>query len=304
MISYKINYSESKGGSSTRCIKGDISLSNCPAISPCYSKDTSLCYNKDGTIPLNILNPGKNKLSQKELNNLASIGLQQNIIEKKLCNQGYKYCDQHIQIGNCILNEKKCNDDTIETDKKYQSDFARKLLYLEHNKATNDNFIYEKYVENEFIKKYKLPKDPLVESYYLVQIDINKLKQYMGISVHNAGAHNKIYTPTNIELLGWLLAGLHGQDINHINTSFIKYYFTNLESYIEVPIIATATGHKDFNIVDGRHRLGFYNYFNINGIVLTDAKGYDILVENNIKIDYIELEYTEIDYFNKNILKI
>ena len=83
------NYLESKGGSSSntisqsssnitsQCVKGDISLSNCPAISPCYSKESYLCYNKDGSIPLNIINP--KKLSKEELSNLASIGLQKNI---------------------------------------------------------------------------------------------------------------------------------------------------------------------------------------------------------------------------------
>ena len=264
---------------------------------------------KGGSVGLeNIV---ENLLNQA-IKNIASINKIKNLIDKKKCINNYKYCHGGINIGYCIKIDTKCSNNILN-EKKYLSDFSKTLLELEENKLTYDNFDYKKNYLNSFNLKYKLPSEKENQDYnYLVQVNISKLKEYMGEDDTDSMAHSKIYTNKNIEFLAWLLAGLHAQDLNskivngesiQIIESFLKYYFTNSDSYFKVPVIRTTDNHYLFNIQDGRHRLAFYSYFNVDGFVLTDKKGFEILQEKDILIEYKELERQELSYFEDQIFE-
>lgn len=230
-----------------------------------------------------------------------------NLLKLKDCRTNYKYCETGNYVGDCIHETLNCRDNIINNNKKYPSKFKLFILNLEKRKMTIDSYNYNYQYKNQFTMKYKFPKPGQIHnSYYLVQIDINKLKEYMGESHTDVAAHNKIYTKNNIELLSWLLAGLHNQNLNSDKTgirfiqSYIKYYFTNVNSFLKVPILNFSNGI--FHIVDGRHRLGFYNYFNINGLILTNKNGIDTLSKYNMNINSVTIQDAEVnEYFYKNI---
>ena len=170
----------------------------------------------------------------------------------------------------------------------------KRLLYLNKIKKTNDGFDYEMlyysvYDNNNIEWRYTLPNiNEIHQSYYLVQVDIKKLKKLMGESETYDMGHSKIYTINNIELLGWLLAGLHRQErSSKIDRSFLFYYFI-LSGRITIPIV-NGTQNK-LHIIDGRHRLGFYNYFGINGLVLTDRNGINFMDKNDVVLKYANLK--------------
>jgi len=265
---------------------------------------------KGGSI--RIENLVENLLNQA-IRNIASLNKIKDLVEKKNCqDNNYKYCTNGINIGYCINVDSKCSN-IISDNKKYLSEFSKILLELEENKITYDDFDYKEKFNNSFDLKYKLPPEKANQEYnYLVRIDINKLKEYMGEDNTDSMAHRRIYTKKNIEYLAWILAGLHAQDLNskivngeqiQIIESFLKYYFTNPNSFLKVPIIRTDGVNNYFEIQDGRHRLAFYSYFNIDGFVLTDIKGLKILQDNFILLEFKELEVQELVYFEEEIFK-
>ena len=230
-----------------------------------------------------------------------------NLLKRKKCKTNYKYCDIGNYMGDCIHDTLNCRD-TISHNKRYSSRFKLFILNLEKRKMTIDSYNYTYQYKNQFDMRYKFPKPGQIHSsYYLVQIDIDRLKAYMGESYTDAAGHNKIYTKNNIELLSWLLAGLHNQSLNsdlatgiRFNQSYIKHYFGSTDSFLKVPIVNCSNGI--FEIIDGRHRLGFYNYFNVNGLILTNKNGIDTLSKNNININSVTINDTDIQqYFYKNI---
>ena len=230
---------------------------------------------------------------------------QEILLEQKNCKkENYKYCNNGSQLGNCIRTNLYCVEYNDNPDLVFQSEFSKTIEILNNRRTTLDNFNYSD-VDTSNIR-YKLPyQEQIFDDYYLVKIDIQKLKTVMPETNSDDLSHNKIYSTNNLELLSWLLAGLHGQEIvnDHVNTSFIKYYFDSYTSYIKTPIVQLNKNAEsyNFNIVDGRHRLGFYNYFNINGFILTNKIGRDFLIETGIAINFIELEYNEQCFFSENM---
>ena len=121
-------------------------------------------------------------------------------------------------------------------------------------------------------------------------VDIPKLNEKMG---HDplSGAHQKLLQILGKECLGWLLANLSTGIKSQHKTSFIKYYFTNDNAKVEIPVLEYTSGV--FNIVDGRHRLCLYEYFETKfGLILINKDGYNYLINNDMIVN---------KNFNKNI---
>jgi hypothetical protein len=113
----------------------------------------------------------------------------------------------------------------------------------------------------------------------LAQVDISRLVKFMGEDDYSL-AHTKIYPKYSTDLLAWLLDGVHfsshlpGDKIiaYHRNpTSYLKYLLETPRSKVITPKLEYTSGI--FNIIDGRHRLGFYHFFDIDGLVLVNKEG-------------------------------
>ena len=167
--------------------------------------------------------------------------------------------------------------------------------------------------------KYSRPKTLGLQS-ELIYVDINELVKYMGTD-DTALAHTKLYTRNSTDLLAWLLDGVHFhahkpkcQDISYGKNrmSFIKYLLTADRPSFEIPKINYTPSNNAFDIIDGRHRLGLYIYFNINGPVYTNKSGFEKLKELggrshaelypqtvNRKVDHKKSTDTQVESFKR-----
>ena len=121
----------------------------------------------------------------------------------------------------------------------------------------------------------------------LIYVDINKLVKYMGTD-DTALAHTKLYSRNSTDLLAWLLDGVHfhahkpgDEDITYgkKDMSFINHLLSTTHPTFKIPKIVYNPSGKSFDILDGRHRLGFYIYFNIDGPVYTNESGFEKMKE-------------------------
>jgi hypothetical protein len=223
----------------------------------------------------------------------------------KTCKPKYKYCEKFNLVGYCIPDSNNCFDVLIENMNK--SELYKVLLDLHNKKETYDNYNYSEFFDKGGIKwryteEKKKPKDNIYE------FDINNLKILMG-EQNSADAHQHLFTvnhDTNnysIELLGWLLMGLHDQEkMEGIDTSFIKYYFENNGS-VKIPIIIPKIDRDNnvsFDIEDGRHRIGLYRYFNSNGKIRINWSNMAFVTQQNDD----EAKGKVIDFLTQNNLII
>ena len=137
--------------------------------------------------------------------------------------------------------------------------------------------------------KYRRPKT-LGDTDRMINVDIKKLVKFMGTD-DTALAHTKLYNRDSTDLLAWLLGGVHfhahksgDQDITYgkNETSYIKYLLD--KGTVEIPKIVYNPSSGLFDIEDGRHRLGLYLYFNIDGTVYTNKSGFSKLKELGGKV--------------------
>ena len=134
------------------------------------------------------------------------------------------------------------------------------------------------------------------------KVDIERLARNMG-SDHVALAHTKLYPKDSIDLLAWLLDGVHFAshfpgDEDHTYSkhpdSFIKYLLNSDNPRFEIPKLDYTLGV--FNILDGRHRLGFYRYFGIDGPVFVNPpEGTRKIEELGGRPCYVEVEHVSED---------
>ncbi len=137
--------------------------------------------------------------------------------------------------------------------------------------------------------KYRRPKT-LGDTDKMINVDIKKLVKFMGTD-DTALAHTKLYNRDSTDLLAWLLGGVYfhahksgDQDITYgkNETSYIKYLLD--KGTVEIPKIVYNPSSGLFDIEDGRHRLGLYLYFNIDGMVYTNKSGFSKLKELGGKV--------------------
>jgi hypothetical protein len=191
----------------------------------------------------------------------------------------YNFCTVGKLAGYCIPKGKQCNS---YTGTKEITGIVTKILELEGEKKNIEGDQFDKPTIKDTTSFILPSPEDLIKkrdttNLFLVQIDINKLAQIPMVDPQNPDEDTYIYggvVKKNIEFLGWLLLGLKNVS-NLNNTSFLHDFIHNKKYKLnEIPNI-TLLDNK-LVVYDGRHRLGFYKYFNINGLVYIDniSKGY------------------------------
>ena len=199
----------------------------------------------------------------------------ENIIELKNCYnkthkfyKTHKFCNVSILKGVCIPKKENCSNYNGKNLK--QPPLTKLILKLEGLKKTIEGDIYKKSNIKERSKiiipskKDLKKKKPTSSDAYLVLMDIKELAKIPIIEPMTNTPSNSIFlfNDNDIEFLGWLLLGL--KNLTHMSSESFLHYFMNKGDYklTNFPKIQYTNGKM--TILDGRHRLGFYNYFDIN----------------------------------------
>ena len=162
------------------------------------------------------------------------------------------------------------------TSQEYRN-YGRKLRRAAKSGVTLDGVKFDK---SKILRHLNFVVSPTkTDREVLAQVDISRLAKFMGEDDYSL-AHTKIYPKYSTDLLAWLLDGVHfsshlpgDKSISyHRNpTSYLKYLLETPRSKVITPKLEYTSGI--FNIIDGRHRLGFYHFFNIDGLVLVNKEG-------------------------------
>jgi hypothetical protein len=162
------------------------------------------------------------------------------------------------------------------TSQEYRN-YGRKLRRAAKSGVTLDG---KKFDKSKILRHLNFVVSPTkTDREVLAQVDISRLVKFMGEDDYSL-AHTKIYPKYSTDLLAWLLDGVHFSShlpgdksiAYHRNpTSYLKYLLETPRSKVITPKLEYTSGI--FNIIDGRHRLGFYHFFDIDGLVLVNKEG-------------------------------
>lgn len=188
------------------------------------------------------------------------------------------FCARGLNVGYCVKSRDHClvptpgarMTDLLERWRspegtRVASELLQMCYELRERQITYDGFEFGEIAAGLRSGKelpYEAPRTDTGR--YLLRLKASAIPLAFGDYAYSSGQVGSVYAPDSFELLAWLLVGVRNGEMG--SGSFLAYLFGG--GTLEIPTVQRGSGYCTTD--NGRHRIGMYSYFGIDGLILAD----------------------------------